>query len=70
MAVSWGSSTASATPNTCGTPDPGVVCPDDGPEFAALQEQVRETLKKDPRKEPEMARHSGRALCDGCSDHT
>ncbi|MFD7275319.1 phosphoadenosine phosphosulfate reductase, partial [Streptomyces mirabilis] len=34
--------------NTCGAPDPGVVCPDDGPEFTALQEQVRETLKKDP----------------------
>ncbi|MFF2517661.1 hypothetical protein [Streptomyces sp. NPDC058086] len=44
--------------NTCGAPDPGVVCPDDGPEFTALQEQVRETLKKDPRKEPEMARRT------------
>ncbi|WP_205523211.1 hypothetical protein [Streptomyces sp. RLB3-17] len=55
--------------NTCGAPDPGVVCPDDGPDFTALQEQVRERLKKDPRKEPEMARRSGRALCDGCTDH-
>ncbi|MFD9511146.1 hypothetical protein [Streptomyces mirabilis] len=47
----------------------GVVCADDGPEFIALQEQVWETLKKDPRKEPEMARHNGRALCDGCTVH-
>ncbi|MCZ1000708.1 hypothetical protein O1M63_26055 [Streptomyces mirabilis] len=41
----------------------------DGPEFIALQEQVWETLKKDPRKEPEMTRHSGLALRDGCTDH-
>jgi hypothetical protein len=25
----------------CGAPDPGVVCPDDGPEFTALKKQVR-----------------------------
>lgn len=55
---------------TCGAPDPGVVCADDGPEFTALQEQVRQTLTKDPRKEPEMARHNGRALCDGCTAHS
>ncbi|MFM9499748.1 phosphoadenosine phosphosulfate reductase [Streptomyces galilaeus] len=55
---------------TCGAPDPGVVCADDGPEFTALQEQVRDTLRKEPRKEPEMARHNGRALCDGCTAHS
>ncbi len=26
---------------TCGAPDSGVVCPDDGTEFTALQKQVR-----------------------------
>ncbi|MFJ1839971.1 phosphoadenosine phosphosulfate reductase [Streptomyces sp. NPDC088175] len=52
---------------TCGVPDPGVVCADDGPEFAALQHQVRAALKKAPRKEPELARHGGRAPCDGCA---
>lgn len=25
----------------CGAPDPGIVCPDDGPEFTALEDQVR-----------------------------
>ncbi|MGW2651841.1 phosphoadenosine phosphosulfate reductase [Streptomyces sp. NPDC001393] len=52
---------------TCGAPDPGVVCADDGPEFTALEEQVRAALKKEPRKQPELARRGGRALCDGCS---
>ncbi|NUK21659.1 phosphoadenosine phosphosulfate reductase [Streptomyces lunaelactis] len=55
---------------TCGAPDPGVVCPDDGPEFTALQKQVRQTLRKEPRKEPELARRGGRALCDGCTAHS
>ncbi|MGW4560979.1 hypothetical protein ACWEN3_00795 [Streptomyces sp. NPDC004561] len=36
----------------CGAPDPGVVCPDDGPEFTALEEQVRAALEQEPRKEP------------------
>ncbi|MFG2691623.1 hypothetical protein ACGFWG_36610 [Streptomyces sp. NPDC048405] len=54
----------------CGAPDPGVVCPDDGPEFTALQEQVRQTLKREPRKKPELARRARRALCDGCTAHT
>ncbi|MCX4596799.1 hypothetical protein OG819_46350 [Streptomyces sp. NBC_01549] len=55
---------------TCGAPDPGVVCTDDGPEFTALQEQVRQALKKNPRKEPELARRGGRELCDGCTPHS
>ncbi|MFD0033826.1 hypothetical protein ACWGDS_16540 [Streptomyces sp. NPDC055059] len=53
---------------TCGI-DPGVVCPD-GPEFTALQIQiqVRTALTTQPRKEPELARDSGRRpMCDGCS---
>ncbi|MGW4516420.1 hypothetical protein ACWEO4_31530 [Streptomyces sp. NPDC004393] len=54
----------------CGAPDPGVVCPDDGPEFTALKKQVRAALKKKPRKEPELARRAGRALCDGCTVHS
>ncbi|MFJ6636766.1 hypothetical protein ACIQMR_36200 [Streptomyces sp. NPDC091376] len=49
----------------CGAPDPGVVCPDDGPEFTALQHQVRAALKKEPRKRPDLARRNRRALCDG-----
>ncbi|MFE9769774.1 phosphoadenosine phosphosulfate reductase [Streptomyces sp. NPDC005808] len=52
---------------TCGAPDPGVVCPDDGPEFAALQVQVRAALQLEPRKLPDLARDSGRALCNGCA---
>ncbi|MGW1193684.1 phosphoadenosine phosphosulfate reductase [Streptomyces sp. NPDC002559] len=51
----------------CGGLDPGVVCPDDGPEFTALQEQVRAALRKAPRKTPDRARNGGRALCDGCA---
>lgn len=54
----------------CGAPDPGVACPDDGPEFTALKKQVRAALKKKPRKEPELARRAGRALCDGCTVHS
>ncbi|MEU6653374.1 hypothetical protein ABZ904_29050 [Streptomyces sp. NPDC046900] len=33
----------------CGAPDPGVVCPDDGLEFTALEEQVRAALAKEPQ---------------------
>ncbi|MFJ9909727.1 hypothetical protein ACIRVK_44235 [Streptomyces sp. NPDC101152] len=52
---------------SCGI-DPGVVCPDDGPEFAALENQVRAALKQEPRKKPELARDSGRRpVCDGCT---
>ncbi|MGA5711168.1 hypothetical protein ACPCK8_32645 [Streptomyces cellulosae] len=36
---------------TCGAPDPSVVCSDDGPEFTALEEQVRAALEDEPRKE-------------------
>lgn len=52
---------------TCGAPDPGIVCPDDGQEFTALQEQVRAALEKEPRKEPDLARRDGRTPCDGCA---
>ncbi|MGW2563413.1 phosphoadenosine phosphosulfate reductase [Streptomyces sp. NPDC001514] len=55
---------------TCGAPDPGVVCPDDGPEFTALEEQVRAALEKEPRKEPDLARRARRTRrspCDGCA---
>ncbi|MGW0314083.1 phosphoadenosine phosphosulfate reductase [Streptomyces flavidovirens] len=52
---------------TCEAPAPGVVCPDDGPEFAALQVQVRAALKKEPRKEPDLARRDRRTPCDGCA---
>ncbi|WP_409240486.1 phosphoadenosine phosphosulfate reductase [Streptomyces sp. PA5.6] len=51
----------------CGAPDPGVICPDDGPEFIALEAQVRAALQLVPRKEPLLARGAGRALCEGCS---
>jgi len=52
---------------SCGV-EPGVVCPDDGPEFTALQNQVRAALTMEPRKKPELARDSGRRpMCDGCS---
>ncbi|WP_186356836.1 hypothetical protein [Streptomyces sp. SLBN-118] len=50
----------------CGAPDPGIVCPDDGPEFTALENQARAALQEEPRKEPKLARGSGRAMCDGC----
>ncbi|WP_259446188.1 phosphoadenosine phosphosulfate reductase [Streptomyces geysiriensis] len=49
-------------------PDPGIVCPDDGPEFTALQDQVRQALTHEPRKKPELARRPGRALCNGCTE--
>ncbi|WP_256255745.1 phosphoadenosine phosphosulfate reductase [Streptomyces sp. MUSC 14] len=54
----------------CGAPDPGVVCPDDEPDFTVLRDQVRAALKKEPRKKPELARRGGRALCDGCTIHS
>ncbi|WP_369383284.1 phosphoadenosine phosphosulfate reductase [Streptomyces sp. cg36] len=53
----------------CGAPDPGVICPDDGPEFTTLVNQVRAALQKEPRKEPQLARENRRALCDGCTAH-
>ncbi|MFI9040929.1 phosphoadenosine phosphosulfate reductase [Streptomyces sp. NPDC053726] len=52
---------------TCGAPDPGVVCADDGPEFDALQQQVCMALKREPRKKPDLALRGGRAPCDGCA---
>ena len=52
----------------CGAPDPGVVCSDDdGPEFTALEEQVRAALEEEPRKEPDLARRTRRSPCDGCA---
>ncbi|MFE7077090.1 hypothetical protein ACFU96_44090 [Streptomyces sp. NPDC057620] len=52
---------------TCGAPEPGVICPDDGPEFTALQVQVRAALQVEARKLPDLAHHQGRALCTGCA---
>lgn len=52
---------------TCGAPDPGVVCPDDGPELTALRIQVRTALQLEPRKLPGLARDRGRALCNDCA---
>ncbi|MFF2386987.1 phosphoadenosine phosphosulfate reductase [Streptomyces sp. NPDC058108] len=52
---------------TCEAPDPGIICPDDGPDFTALQQQVRAALEVEPRKTPDLARNSGRALCNGCT---
>ncbi|MFC9646279.1 hypothetical protein ACFTZF_48795 [Streptomyces mirabilis] len=49
----------------CGAPDPGIICPDDGPEFAELQAQVRAALKLEARKLPDLARDGRRALCSG-----
>ncbi|MFF3517590.1 hypothetical protein [Streptomyces sp. NPDC002573] len=49
----------------CGAADPGVVCPDDGPEFTALRKQVRAALALKPRKKPDLARRDRRSLCDG-----
>ncbi|MFF1747568.1 phosphoadenosine phosphosulfate reductase [Streptomyces mirabilis] len=51
----------------CGAPDPGIICPDNGPEFAELQAQVRAALKLEARKLPDLARDGGRALCGGCA---
>ncbi|MER5430293.1 hypothetical protein [Streptomyces sp. NPDC002588] len=52
---------------TCAAPHPGIVCPDNGREFTALQKQVRAALQKEPRKEPDPARRDARVLCDGCA---
>lgn len=52
---------------TCGAPDPGVVSADAGPEFAALEAQVRAALKLKPRKEADLARTRGRDLCGDCA---
>ncbi|MCX4499465.1 phosphoadenosine phosphosulfate reductase, partial [Streptomyces sp. NBC_01728] len=51
----------------CGAPDPGIICPDDGPEFTELQAQVRAALKLEARKLPDLARDGRRALCSGCA---
>lgn len=52
---------------TCGAPDPGVVCPDDGPDFDALERQVRDALARPPRKEVDLAsRPRSRSVCSGC----
>ncbi|MGW7410196.1 hypothetical protein ACWGI9_42100 [Streptomyces sp. NPDC054833] len=51
---------------TCGAPRPGIVCPDDGPEFTALQ-QVRAALEKEPRKDPDLVRRDTGVPCDGCA---
>ncbi|MFF0142622.1 hypothetical protein ACFYRN_40095 [Streptomyces sp. NPDC005227] len=47
---------------TCGAPDLGVVCADEGPDFDALEAQVRGALKLKPRQEPDLARERGRAF--------
>ncbi|MFD7015213.1 phosphoadenosine phosphosulfate reductase [Streptomyces sp. NPDC059928] len=52
---------------TCGTPEPGIICPDDGDDFTALETQVRTQLAQPPRKPVDLAAHqTGRTLCDGC----
>ncbi|MFD9791329.1 phosphoadenosine phosphosulfate reductase [Streptomyces sp. NPDC059070] len=51
----------------CGAPEPGVVCLDDGAEFAALEAQVHAALARPPRKSVDLAAHQpGRSLCGGC----
>lgn len=53
-----------------GAPDPGVVCDDDTPEFAALQDQVRTALHRPARKNPQLALLAdppSAAGCAGCS---
>ncbi|MGW3820081.1 hypothetical protein [Streptomyces sp. NPDC005046] len=52
---------------TCGAPDPGIICPDDGPEFTALQIQVRAALQLEPRKLSDLARDRDHAQCNGCA---
>ncbi|MFD7379325.1 hypothetical protein ACFY13_47030 [Streptomyces mirabilis] len=49
----------------CGAPNPGIICPDDGPEFAELQAQVWAALKLEARKLSDLARDGRRALCGG-----
>ncbi|MGW5463724.1 hypothetical protein [Streptomyces sp. NPDC003996] len=44
-----------------------MVCSDDGPEFTALEEQVRAALEEEPRKEPDLARRTRRSPCDACA---
>ncbi|GAA0680196.1 hypothetical protein GCM10009536_08260 [Streptomyces thermocarboxydus] len=44
-----------------------MVCSDDGPEFTALEEQVRAALEDEPRKEPDLALRTRRSPCDGCA---
>jgi hypothetical protein len=51
----------------CGVPALGVICPDDGREFASVEVQVWAALREKPCKEPELARGGGRPVCDGCS---
>ncbi|MGW7131314.1 hypothetical protein ACWGIA_23670 [Streptomyces bobili] len=36
-------------------------------QIAVLQAQVRDALKLEPRKEPDLARKRGRALCGDCA---
>ncbi|MEU9919476.1 hypothetical protein [Streptomyces sp. NPDC051001] len=42
--------------------------PDNGPEFAALQQQLRAALTRAPHKEPDLAR-CWRLPSDGCTAH-
>ncbi|MCT9093463.1 phosphoadenosine phosphosulfate reductase [Streptomyces sp. ASQP_92] len=57
--------------STCGIPDPGVICPDNGPDFTALERQVRTQLTQPPRKPVGLAaHHTGRTLCEGCQATT
>ncbi|WP_246033309.1 phosphoadenosine phosphosulfate reductase [Streptomyces hundungensis] len=56
---------------TCKTPEPGIICPDNGPDFTALERQVRTQLTQPPRKPVGLAaHHTGRTLCEGCQAST
>ncbi|MCX5336860.1 hypothetical protein [Streptomyces sp. NBC_00140] len=50
-------------------PSPGSSAQTTGPEFVALQQQVRAALTHEPRKEPDPTRRSRRLPCDGCTAH-
>ncbi|MFD8339256.1 phosphoadenosine phosphosulfate reductase [Streptomyces solisilvae] len=50
-------------------PDPGVVCDDDTPAFAMLEEQVRAALARPPRKAVVLARRADTLPCTGCPVH-
>jgi hypothetical protein len=51
----------------CEAPESGAICPDDGPEFTALEDQVRASQREKPRKAPGLARRTQRSGGDGCA---
>lgn len=56
-----------------GAPDPGVVLPDDGPEFTAVALQVRSALARPPRKAVDLAARDDdepTTVCGGCAAFT